>query len=169
LTDARAEELQVDCSKLDSLACLHEKQKIGNQLNAKSALAFKTEIKLCRPFEMKTYFNGRVTKITKIVGKSGENCRLEMASSDLPVRQVCLLNSQAIAIMEKDPATYTPEEQMKGTLFFQQQCKDEILGDSKAAKDLREAQQATAKALEDFNAELQKQQTNVKASPAPSK
>jgi hypothetical protein len=151
--NAQLELTPVSCSGIDDIACNELKKKESARVNLENGKKFIEALKDCRPIKTNQYLIDKLFKTNAIEGKVGDKCKIVFSVVSSPARQVCLFDQVAMALMNKDPKSYTPEEQVQSSTLFNQQCKAEIIGEGKDAEDFRKI----SKTLEDSQAKLHHQ------------
>jgi hypothetical protein len=129
-----------DCSKIDAIACNQAKIAEGKRVNEESGKALKAALPTCAPVKSLTYYIDKHVKTTELHGKLTGKCKMTIETHQDPSNlQTCHFDDKAIALMLKDPKTYTADDHMASQMMFNEQCNSKFL-DPKVQEDIEKLQ-----------------------------
>jgi hypothetical protein len=140
----------VSCGTLDAIACNELQKKETARINKENQSKLVEAFKNCSPLKSPVYLLTKLMRTTIIDGKIGDKCKVIIAQSSVPAQQVCLFDQKAMSLISKDPQTYTQEEQILSSTLFNQQCKNEIIGESKEAIEMRKINKEIEENMDDL-------------------
>jgi hypothetical protein len=156
-----------DCSKLDAIVCNQAKIAEGKRVNEESGKELNAALTTCAPVKSVTYYIDKHVKTTELHGKLNGKCKMTIETHPDPsALQTCHFDDKAIALMLKDPKTYTADDHMVSRMMFNEQCNFKFL-DPKVQVDNEKLQASLngtqAKMKKDMIEEMQSDFKKLKA------